>query len=110
MIDGVAQEVNERVLHLLDDALVHLDLAAADDQLGLFALVAREIPDDAGQDLEERRDGEHEELLGILEQRIDHPRRGAAVVVGRFHERRQSIPQRPHVLLVPLEEIREAGQ
>src|SRR5690606_17873611 len=61
VIDAVAHEVNERILEVLLDAAVKLDVLAADDHADFLALLARQLPDKARYRPEQRREGLHEE-------------------------------------------------
>ena len=73
VVDAVAEDVNERVLHLLQDPLVDFNLRAPDHKLGLFFLIAAEIPDQARERLRKRLEGQHQHLFGILQQIVHAP-------------------------------------
>ncbi len=53
MVQAVPQQMGEGVLDLLQDRAVHFGIAADDDQLGLFAQVARHVAHHAREGVED---------------------------------------------------------
>jgi hypothetical protein len=71
VVDGIADQVVQRHLHLLEDAPVDLDAFAARRELDLFAAVVREVAHELGQGLEQRRERQHQGLLDAVHQLVD---------------------------------------
>ena len=59
VIDGVADDVHQRIAELLDDQLVQLDLAAVHREVELLARLARGAADQTGQSIEDLGQGDH---------------------------------------------------
>ena len=59
VIDRVADHVHERVGQLLDDELVDLGLGAGDDQVHLLVVLARDLPHDARELVEDLPERHH---------------------------------------------------
>ena len=68
VIDGVANQVNQRLGDLLDDFLVELGLAAANRELDFLAERAGEVAHRARERVEHRRDRQHRQLDDVLAQ------------------------------------------
>ena len=88
VINAIAKEVNERVLHLLEYALVNLHLLAMDHQVSLLALIAAEV---AHQFREERSQGDqrqHEQFFRVLHQIVHQLANDQAVLLRRPAKRR----------------------
>ncbi len=73
VVDGVADQVDERVGQPLDHGLVEFGVLAAGDELDRLAEIAREIVDEAAETAEQRADGDHADAHGGVAQ----PRRQA---------------------------------
>src|SRR5690606_37143694 len=71
VIDGVADDVHQRIAELLDDELVDLGLLAGDDEADLLAVLARDLAHDARElleDLPERHHADVEDAVLELEE------------------------------------------
>ena len=73
MIDGIADQVRQRIADALDQRAVEFGIGAVDDQLHFFAARHREVADSAGKPAEDVLDGLQPRLDRRLLQRVgDH--------------------------------------
>ena len=94
MIDAVAQQVDERILHLLQNAPIDFNLAALEHQLYLLALLAGQLAGEARENLEQRRERQQLHLLHIVQQAVSHTGQRAQIVLGGFFQFRQTVFER----------------
>ncbi len=107
MIDGVAQQVDQRILHFLEDALVDLHVLAADHELGLLALVAGEVAHHFRQQRAERGERQHQQLLGVLQEIIHQLADDELVPLGVAAQRAHLAFQGAQMIVIPVEELGE---
>ncbi len=105
MVDGVAQQVHQRILHLLEDAPVDFDLAAQQREFHVLALIARQIAHQFREQAADRGHWQHQQLLGIGQQLVDELAHRGLVALGGMPERTDLALQRAQVVMVPLEEF-----
>ena len=87
VVNAIPHEVDERVFQFLQNPLVNLDLRAANDQFHFFALVARQIADQLGENLHEGRHRKHQNLFHRLQVIVHHPPDGALILFRRLGSR-----------------------
>ena len=107
MIDAIAQQVNERILQLLEDALVDRDFLAADREDRLFALVAAQVPNDLEQQGTDRGQRQHEQLLRVFQQLIDQLCHQQAILVRAAAQSGHTAFEGSNVVVIPVEELRQ---
>ena len=89
MVDAVADEMDERVFHLFEDALVDLGFAAAKDDFGFLALFPAKIADDFRQDVQRGRERQHQQALRVVEEIVHHAADVVVVLLRGFGEQLQ---------------------
>ncbi len=110
VIDAVAQQVDERVLHLLQDALVDLDVLAADGQLRVLALVAAKVAHQFGKRGGDGGEGQQKQFFGVLQQVVHELADDVVVPPRGAGERGHVVFQRPEVLVIPFDELEQPGE
>ena len=93
MIDTVAQEMDERVFHLLQNALVDLDFLAAQHEIGVLTLIAAQIAHQFRERCRERAKRQQEQLLGFLQQIVHELADEVTILLRRLGDRRNPIFQ-----------------
>ncbi len=96
-------------LELFEDALVDFHVLAAQNQIGFLALVATQIANDLVQKRAERRERQHQQLLGVLQQVIDELADGQMVLICRTPQSDDFGFQRAYVVVGPFDERRNAA-
>src|SRR6185436_14336864 len=109
VIDGVPDHMDESVLDLVEDALVDLDLPAAEDERDLLALVSGKIPRKLGEDFEDAEERQGQGLLDVLEEVFRGPAQGHAVAIRGAARGSQRGLQGGHEDMVPVQELPQAG-
>ena len=71
MIDGIPDQVHQRVADLLDHRLVEFGLGAADDEFDVLAELTGDIPDHAMETVEGVADLHHAQLQGAVANALD---------------------------------------
>ena len=73
MVDGVADEVDQRIGETLDHGLVHLRILADRDEVDRLAEIARKIVDEAAETAEQRAHRHHPHPHGGIAQARRQP-------------------------------------
>ena len=84
VINGIADQMGERVSDLFDEGAIEFGICAIKLQLNLFAAGVRQIPDNSGEFTEELVDWSHAGLHGCLLQFSSH---SVDAIDGRLKDR-----------------------
>jgi len=68
VVDGVSQQVHQRVAQLVDDGLVQFGVLAMSHQLDLLAQLVGQVSDEASEAIEGGADGQHAHAQGAVAQ------------------------------------------
>jgi len=109
VVDRVAEKMNERVLHLLEDAFVDFDFTAANHEIDGFSLLAAEVADEFREQVRERGERKHDELLRIEQQVVDAAEDVVAILRGGFGHGPHALFEGAEAGGVPLEKFGDRG-
>ncbi len=77
------------ILDRLEHVAVDLDVTAGDRQIDRLALGTRQVADHLREGLRQRREGQHDERLDVVEQVLDERSQRALIVLARHRQTRR---------------------
>src|SRR5919106_6786114 len=110
VIDTVSHEMNERILHPLQNAPINFNLASLKDQLHNLALVPREVADQLWQHIQECCKGQQQKLLHLLEELVHHSAK-LSITIRRCPSQRVYLALECREMgVMPLKKLQRLGQ